>query len=382
MNARLRPHCPRLLVLLAALAPAAACTNFEDVSTVKDLRVLAVKTDPSEVILKVLGLPTDPTAPIDPTALSIDPASIPTIDVTPLVPDPPAARDGRAVTWSLSACPNNPYGAAPPAAMAGAPDPSGGARTTVGSTLCADGAPNTWPLGAGVAAGKDLSVTFTSDQLVEAFKADIYIDQYGQFHGGFDLGLPMNLQLTATDGVDTIMAVKRVLFWATMLPGQVANHLPSKPTADTYRDRDEKTWDPIGDITPLDPNVPVRVALGTKLFVRPTLPPGDVESYVTTVIDRDPPHLAVPIVVPHERIRYAFYATAGHFDPARSVSELPPGVTGTVHLESQYFPPATLDDVPTNAAGDHVATMWIVVRDDRGGEDWLEAKLALDPAGQ
>ena len=88
----------------------------------------------------------------------------------------------------------------------------------------------------------------------------------------------------------------------------------------------------------------------------------------------------MPVVVPRERIRYAFYATAGHFDPPRSVNEVTPGVMGTIHLESRYVPPATLDDVPVDANGDHVATMWIVVRDDRGGDDWLEAHLVLDPA--
>jgi len=57
-----------------------------------------------------------------------------------------------------------------------------------------------------------------------------------------------------------------------------------------------------------------------------------------------------------------------------------PGVSGTVHLESRYVPPATLDDVPADAAGDHLATIWIIVRDDRGGENWVEAHVALDPA--
>jgi hypothetical protein len=375
LNARREARLP-VAVLLAALG-AAACTSFDDVSTVKDLRVLAVATDPSEVILKLNGLPEDPSTPIDPTALTVDPASIPTIHVTPLLAEPQAS--GRTVSWSLRACPNNPYGAAPPAGGGGGgPDPSGGARTTVGSTLCTDGAPTTWMLGDATGPTKD--VTFTPDQLLAAFKADIYIDQYGNFHGGFDLGLPMNLELTATDGVTTVQAVKRVLFWATMLPDQVANNLPTKPPLSTYPDRDEQTWAPIGDVTPLDPAVPARVAVGSHLFVRPDLPPGDLEKYVTTVIARDPPHLAMPVEIPRERIRYAFYATAGHFDPPRTTNEVVPGVVGTVHLESKYLPPATLDEVPVDAAsGQHLVTIWVVVRDDRGGEAWTEAHLALDP---
>jgi hypothetical protein len=123
-----------------------------------------------------------------------------------------------------------------------------------------------------------------------------------------------------------------------------------------------------------------RVALGTKLYLRPELPPGVAESYVTTVLTPDPPQRAVPVTVERERIRYAYYATAGTFDPARTVSELIPGVPGTVHLESAYTPPSSLDDVaPDPVTGQRLVTVWIVVRDDRGGESWVIRRIALDP---
>jgi hypothetical protein len=382
----LKGRANRLLVMVvgavALLAP--ACADFPDVSAVIDLRVLAVRTEPSEVILRLNGLPTDPASPIDPAALTVDPASIPTITVTPLFVDPPALAAGRAVTWSLVACPNNPYGAAPPGGMAGnAADPSGGARTTVGSNLCGEGAPTTWTLGGpAMDAGMPFDVALTPDQLLAAFKADIYLDQDGQPHGGFDLGLPMNLQLTATDGVQTVAAIKRVLFWATMLPGQMVNQTPTIPHVRAYRDRDPQTWDPVGAVTPVVVGIPETVPVGTSLWLEPELPPEMVESYVTTVIDRNPPHRAIPAVVPRERIRYAFYATAGKFDPPRTVSEQIPGVTGPVHLESKYVPPAALEDVPPDAAtGKRLVTVWIVVRDDRGGESWVQEQIELLPMG-
>jgi hypothetical protein len=364
----------RLAFCVASLA--SACASFADVSTVLDLRVLAIGTDPSEVILTVTGLPADPSAPVDPRALAIEPASIPMIHLTPLVVEPPAAA-GRTLTYTLAACPNNPYGAAPPMNMGGGgPDPSGGARTTVGSTTC-DDAPLAWPLGSNTTGVFD--VTLTPAQLAAAFMRDVYIDQDRRFHGGFDLGLPINFQLTVDDGVQTAVAIKRVLFWAQKLPGQVANVAPSVPVIHTYAERTPE-WDPVAPIGTLDADTPAHVALGAGLWLEPLLPPADVESYVTTVIDRDS-HLAVPVTVPRERLRYAFYATAGHFDPARAVSELPPGVSGRVHLESHYLPPATLDDVPVDAMTQlHLVTVWIVVRDDRGGETWVERKLALDPA--
>jgi hypothetical protein len=365
----------RRLGLLMACA-ASACASFADVSTVVDLRVLAIEATPSEVVLTVTGLPDDPAAPVDPKALAIDPASIPTIHLAPLVVEPPAAA-GRALTYSLSACPNNPYGAAPPMNMGGGgPDPSGGARTTVGSTTC-DDAPLAWVLGSNTTGVFD--VTLTPDQLAYAFMHDVYIDQDRRFHGGFDLGLPINLQLTVDDGVERAVAIKRVLVWAQKLPGQVANVAPSVPVIHTYAER-TRQWDPIEPIGTLAADTPAHVALGGGLWLEPILPPADVESYVTTVIDRAS-HLAVPVTVPRERLRYAFYATAGHFDPARSVSELPPGVSGRVHLESHYLPPATLDDVPVDAQTQlPLVTVWIVVRDDRGGETWAIGHIAVDPA--
>jgi hypothetical protein len=359
---------------MALAALGAACTSFEDVSTVIDLRVLGVETEPSEIILSITGLPADPAAPIDPAALGIDPASIPPVRLTPLIVDPPAAAEGRAVTFDLAACPNDPYGAAPPAGGGGGgPDPSGGARSSVGSTTCRAGAPTTWTLGTGLDPAQPVPpIQLTPDQLLAAFKADVYLDQFGQVHGGFDLGMPLNLQLTVTDGVDTVVAIKRVLFWATMLPGQVPNVAPVIRRIDRYDARDEKTWDPVGPVTPFEEGEPAHVALGSELWLRPELPDDVVESYVTTVIQRDPPHRAVPTVVPRERIRYAFYATAGHFNPPRTVSELVPGVSGTVHLESKYVPPATLPAEP-------LVTVWIVVRDDRGGESWVTRQIVLDP---
>jgi hypothetical protein len=361
---------------LALACAASACASFADVSTVADLRVLAVETNPSEVILTVTGLPADPAALIDPKMLAIDPASIPTVHLTPLVVEPPRAA-GRTLTYALSACPNNPYGAAPPRSMGGGgPDPSGGARTTVGSTTC-DDAPVAWVLGSNTTGVFD--VTLTPDQLAYAFMHDVYIDQDRRFHGGFDLGLPINFQLTVDDGVERAVAIKRVLFWAQKLPGQVANVAPSVPVIHTYAERTPE-WDPVEPIGTLDADTPVHVALGAGLWLEPILPPADVESYVTTVIDRDS-HFAVPVTVPSERLRYAFYATAGHFDPARSVSELPPGVSGRVHLESRYLPPATLDDVPVDAETQlPLVTVWIVVRDDRGGETWAVGHIAVDPA--
>ena len=93
----------RARLALAALVAVAAvgCTNFEDPTTVIDLRVLAVQVEPSEIILDA-----DISDPAMPT---VDPANNPPVTMTPLIVDPTGG--GRAVTYTIIACPNNPFAA-------------------------------------------------------------------------------------------------------------------------------------------------------------------------------------------------------------------------------------------------------------------------------
>jgi hypothetical protein len=379
-------------LLLGTLACGlSACSSFPDVSTVLDLRVLAVKTEPPEVFVKVTGLPdaSTPNAQIDPAALGIDQSSIPPIAITPLIVDP---RPGAgAITWDVTACPNDPYGPQPPGSVMGGPmDPGGGANNTVGSTLC-DDAKVKWTLATGLPANMPHEVQLTSDQLLAAFKSDVFLDQYGHPHGGFDLGMPLNFQIDVHEaGAATapLATIKRVTFWAQTWPDQTPNEIPAIPSVAVYGDRDPATFElkmPAGTLgaTP----VPVSLATGKGLWLLPEyhawtndMPAGATdEHYRPTVLSREPPYQAIEGVEADERIRYAFYATAGHFDPPRTVNQLLPGAVGTFRLEAHYVPPATVAEVPPDAAGKHLVTVWVVVRDDRGGESWLEGLIALDP---
>jgi hypothetical protein len=147
------------------------------------------------------------------------------------------------------------------------------------------------------------------------------------------------------------------------------NVTPTIPELRTYPDRDPVTGDLVGDGPAWVEGTPLQVALGQTVWVAPTLDEATREPYWTAVIDRDT-HLAVPLHVDRERIRYGFYATAGHFEPPRTVSELLPGAVGTIHLESKYIPPGNID-------GDGLVTVWVVVRDERGGESWVERQIQL-----
>jgi len=139
-----------------------------------------------------------------------------------------------------------------------------------------------------------------------------------------------------------------------------------------------RTFDPLGTITTLDPGAAAEVPAGTKsVWIEPAR--GIAEQFVTTVIDPDT-HLAVPFTVPRETLRYRFFATGGSFSPAITQSEPLPGfvATGPVHIESEYRLPSAAQ-LPPGPDGTAIDTIWIVVRDDRGGESWARRTLVVTP---
>jgi len=361
------------LLLMAGLF--AACTDFANPTTVVDLRVLAVQTEPSEIILDA-----DLSNPAMPV---VDPANNPGVTVTPLIADP--LGDGRPVTYTISACPNNPFAAAPQGGgQGGGAFPSGGARTTVGSALCDDSSATTWRLTEGaVPAERGIQVFLGIDQLTAAFMADIFPDQFGNLHGGFDLGMPLTLDITVNAGTEQIRGVKRVLYWAQRInDSQLANQTPTIDMLSGFYDRDETTFEPMDEPKPIPPvdemNPTFPVTAGKRsIWIMPS--PGTAESYQTTVIDPDT-HRAVPFTVERETLRYRFFATAGTFNPQATSSERNPAfdVKAPLRLESEYTLPAA-DQIATDAAGHAVVTIWVVVRDDRGGESWQQRQLLITP---
>jgi hypothetical protein len=363
----------RALAIPVLAASFGACTNFADPTTVVDLRVLAVKAEPSEIILDV-DL-SNPGMPV------VDPANNPGIDITPLIADP--AGNMRPVKFTITACPNDPFAPAPPGGgQGGGAFPSGGARTTVGSALCDENSDTTWVLLDQPAdSGSTVTVYPTVPELTTAFMKDVFPDQYGNLHGGFDLGMPFTLDIKVDAGTEEIRAVKRVLYWAQRIdPGQTPNQTPQMAQLDAFLQRDETTFTPIDEPKVLDEMTPLEVPAGTtEIWIRPA--PATAEPFWTTVIDPDT-HQAVPFHVDRETLRYRFFATAGTFSPAVTSSEPMPGFmpTGPIPLESKLSLPSDTSGLPTDmATGKPLITIWVVGRDDRGGESWLQRQLMLTP---
>jgi hypothetical protein len=141
---------------VVALVLALGCTEFDHPSTVKDLRILAVAAEPSEVILDAGG-------------------TIPPVVFTALVVDPA----GRTLDFSVRACANDPRAPSAPGAGAEASGnyPAGGARSTVGSARCPGDGATSWSMPVPVTsgpAGFTFTVQLTAPQLTAAFQADVF----------------------------------------------------------------------------------------------------------------------------------------------------------------------------------------------------------------
>jgi hypothetical protein len=330
---------------IALLLALAACHEFEDPSTVVDLRVLAARLDPPEVILGG--------------------QTAPPITLTPLVVDP----RGAIASYTLRACANDPRAPSAPGAGAEASGnyPAGGPRSSVGSAPCPPDGGASWSFPDAVA--PPFTVALTPAMLAAAFAADQFPGSKSP-HGGHDLGLPINFQLDVSAGGQRVLAQKRLIVWLTPLsPEQRSNQNPQVTEVVAYTDRDPGTYAPTSPVTVVAPDVPLVVPVRGKVWLEPR---GAVaEAYVTAVVDRFTDEV-VNEAVPAETLRYSYYATSGKFDPREATSELGFGAVTSmgarIPVEARYEAPAAPSTV----------RVFVVVRDERGGTSWVERTIVVE----
>lgn len=358
MSSLLRPlrfTVPAGAVVLAILfaAAVAGCGNFQDVSSVIDLRVLAISADPPEIL-------------IDPTMLDGPPFQT---KLTALIADP--AGGDRTINVDALACPReidavtaatgkngvvckpfDPQSADPDASVAVTPLPPDSpvaSRTSFGD------------------AQLDIPYTFPTDLLVRGYK----LDPFAQL--GFQM--PITFQLTIAAGSESEIAIKRVIF--TVPPpdhtDQPANANPRITGLTGYfsRDGEANAVDP----RPFDLDQPTPLVLGSSLWLEPQGADTQAETYFTRTLTHDAnPQVVVTEV--KETLRYSFFASAGIWSPPLT-NNVPPVLRSQpqrIHLESNYRAPAVMPSDPQ-------VTFWIVVRDERGGASWTKGRFLLVPAG-
>lgn len=361
-------------IRLAALGAAAAaatggCTNLDDVTTIKDLRVLAVQADRPGFLVDVDNVGATPAADLSAT-------------FTALIVDPKG--QGMDLTFSAVGCPDllDAITAATGAANASCtpdfpgyaqltPDPPSPAAPVIpmGTEAAAtiEYHPSFAPYG--LAPG-DLALLFTPQPNATPAVAQA-IDYNRQF------GVDAFVTFTFTLGAEQASAVKRILYWPDLratFPDEVPNRNPVIDHLEFYRHRDDSTGDP----TDLWDGVPVvSLAAQDKLYVLPVLAPDAIETYPLT--SRDPFSGETTTRLATELLVFDYYTTAGTFAPARRENESPVfGAPGSpIHLDSQLNLPSRKDLDTLAPAG--TAEVWVVVHDERAGVGWAHATVMITP---
>jgi len=370
-----------LVVALSLAAP--GCGDLDDVTTVKDLRVLAVQAEPAGFLVP-LGAPAGAT-PQDLQAT-----------LTALVVDPQG--QGRTLTFTGVGCPDylstlQPLGgqasrvcldsattaALPPpldtalaATPLGTPDMPGQAAPATAIEYHPRVSFGLTPAQLGLF----FSPTATGDADVDA---TIAYDR--------DFGMDAIVDLTFQLGAEKARALKRLVYWpllppaevpATFTQPQLPNQNPRLVDLQFFRHRDTTT----GDLMDPYPDASPTLSLATvdqmkdRLYVLPVPAPDAAERYLLRARNTQTDVVETKDVA-RELLTYQFYATAGTFSPASRQSELSPALTspdGRVHLDSEYLPPKAAD-----LPADGRVTVWVVVRDERAGTSWDSRTLSISP---
>jgi hypothetical protein len=345
-----------------------SCTpDFDDPTTVKDLRLLAAPADTPEVVVDLPTLTlTNVTRPEDLAALLAEvtsklPAMFPPITITPLVLDPHG--EGRPVHFRAVTC-NNASATGPDQSRGpGLIMPAGRIRDTIDRDPCPEDSPllvetDADPQGDGTVPFS-ATLVVTREQLALALAGDPL---------GAVYGLPITIQITASAGSESAVARKRVVFVQRLLPTQTPNRNPVVTGMTLRTDDDDpgvrfNLQDPMSD--------PPAVPLGGQVSIEPDR--GEAESYPTMVSDRRTGALSLTFAT--EALRYAFFASAGTFVPATTNTEPPTIRNPPRHpLASRYHAPTTL---PPD--GNDVVSIWVVNRDERAGASFVRVAVRLVP---
>jgi len=289
-----------LCVLLAALG--AACTpDFDPIWLVKDLRVLALRADPPEVLVPQ-GVTT-----------------FPLVRITGLVADPRAPE--ALVDWTLLAC-------------------------TAEEINCE-------------AAQLSLTVVDKKQTRLDQIETEFTLGaalyraaRDADLLKGFG-GVPVMVELQVHRGESADRAIKRVVY---------GNPVPAEKTPNSNPSLDSVAADgkPVAE--------PWVVSAGQQVKILPQSPPSDKESYLVATYTGGQRQLT-------EYLDYAFFVSGGQLTNAATGGEPNPFVTDkrVDDLSTEWTPGA-------DAAR---ATLWVVVRDDRGGAGWvaLTAQVLASPDG-
>lgn len=360
----------RLLLAALLLALAGCSFRFDPQHLVKYRRVLAVQADPPEFI--VTNVNDLATATVQLTALVVDPAD--DGSAVPYVWRNCVEFLGETGQWNSRAnrCVENdvtlmqqatkdmmplgvsPSGSAPMATYGTSP-----VEFSLTNVLNALTAGQGGPLGSGVGL-----VTGIFDGAGTTSPA---------------VSLWVDTMLRVGEGSTALYAVKRVVVSPAVPAGRTANKIPHLVGLLF----DEKPW---------QPNTPVPVQLGVcdekkkvqipnldaqlgdptsftvcRHTITPVFDPSQSESYMVQTFDKDSTGAFIELPL-KERLRFQWQTDHGSFDQNETEE---PDTFGVY----DYDPISVHWDEP-HAPKETSATMWVVIKDGRGGESWEIRKIA------
>lgn len=327
----------RALVAIAAAGLAACDTGFESPELVIDLRVLGMTASPPEIVASV--------DPDDPASISFD--DVGSTELCALIADPGAER---ALRWRMEACPPANNGRCPdrfsplPVGQGVIEDPE---TQGVAAAPCATLQPSLWLAGA----------------IEESARADDLL--------GFGNVSVMISLAVWPDGEPIAVAewAEKKMRYAPRIPeARVANQ---NPTLDAVRIARAPTGGRGDDFDlPLGRCGEIAgfpVAPGERIQAIPRETDGARENYLVPTFDGGQRMLT-------EALSYQYYATAGNWTrfgaggPRDSAGNRPP-------IDSRWSAP---DDAELIGDGLDVS-LWIIVRDERGGQAWYESCARVVP---
>jgi hypothetical protein len=332
----------RTALLLVLVAAGACNTDFEDPSIVLDLRILGMRAEPPEIVA--------PVDPEDPTA--VDLADIPSVEVCALVAEPDQERGAH---YRMRLCPPTGGGR-----CNGADE--GEAEQTVFDLAEADVAdPDALD-----ARGMCATIEPSAD-LVVVVQQSVRADDLAGFGG---IGVQVELAVTPAGGSeeDTVWGFKRVRYSPQLPAERVANTNPAlegitgarAPTGERDRDFDV----PLGRCGAVTPFL---VAPGERITFLPREAEGAREDYVLPTFEGGTRHYT-------ENLTYQWHATAGKWQRFESGGPTDP-VGNEPPLDSRWTAPDDAEEI-----GDGLdVRMWIVQRDERGGQAWYETCAHVVP---
>lgn len=310
------------------------CGEFETRSIILDLRILAMRVEPPEVII-----PLDFENPPD----SPDDVEIPDIEVCALVADP---ADSRSLEYVLGACAPNeddrcsgdPERLYAPIAEATVPDPEE-ADTPV--SMCGTLSP--------------------SVQFFSVIQESLENDALSGF-GGLQVYIELITRPQGAPLDDAQYGIKLLLLSPQIPPDRVANQNPGLDALTIELEDDEEITMPLGRCGDVEPPV---VSPGVTINFVPVESPGAREDYVVPTFEGG-------VRMFTENLSYSWYATAG--DWQREISGGPKDIAGNdPPLDSEWRAP---EDIGTDSQD---VPIWVVQRDERGGLTWYETCIRVQP---